>query len=158
MNGINQIDQDEMIYKVIYKKRKGIVVLRRMGNMLFVSGHGPENQITGEPLFRGRIGEDLTLEEGRRAAGECAVIILGALQDYLGDLDHLEGILKVFGLVNCGETFSDIQQVMDGFSDMIMEVLEERGYHTRTEMGTRNLPNGNIPVEIEVIAAVREGY
>lgn len=157
MNRINQIEDKEMISKEIYRKRKGIVVLRRAGNLLFVSGHGPEDQITGEALFRGRVGEELSLEEGQKAARECAVIILGALQDYLGDLDRLEGIIKVFGLVNCGENFSDIRQVMDGFSDLIMEVLEERGYHARTEMGTRNLPNGNIPVEVEVIAAIREG-
>lgn len=157
MNRINQIEDKEMISKEIYRKRKGIVVLRRVGNLLFVSGHGPEDQITGEALFRGRVGEELSLEEGRKAARECAVIILGALQDYLGDLDRLEGIIKVFGLVNCGENFSDIRQVMNGFSDLVMEVLEERGYHARTEMGTRNLPNRNIPVEVEVIAAIREG-
>lgn len=157
MNRINQIEDKEMISKEIYRKRKGIVVLRRVGNLLFVSGHGPEDQITGEALFRGRVGEELSLEEGRKAARECAVIILGALQDYLGDLDRLEGIIKVFGLVNCGENFSDIRQVMNGFSDLILEVLEERGYHARTEMGTRNLPNRNIPVEVEVIAAIREG-
>lgn len=63
--------------------------------------------------------------------------------------------MKAFGLVNCGEGFTDVDKVMDGFSDTIADVLEERGYHARTVMGTRNLPNGNIPVEIEVIAAIR---
>lgn len=58
--------------------------------------------------------------------------------------------------MNCDDGFSDIDKVMDGFSDTIMQIFEERGYHTRTAMGTRNLPNGNIPVEIEAVIKIRE--
>ena len=94
------------------------------------------------------------LEEGYAAARECAIIILGALKDTFGSLDNIR-IIKAFGLVNCAEEFYDVEKVFDGFSDTIAEVLEERGYHARTVMGTHNLPNGNIPVEIEVIAEVR---
>jgi enamine deaminase RidA (YjgF/YER057c/UK114 family) len=154
---INKIMSEDMKDKAFnYSKKRGIILLRQTGNLIFVSGHGPEDQITDEPLFKGRIGSDLTPEEGYAAARACAVIILGALRDYLGSLDRIDHMVKAFGLVNCAEGFNDIDYVMNGFSDCIMEALEERGYHARTTMGTRNLPNGNIPVEIEVIVAVKD--
>lgn len=155
MDSINRILKNGIEVEPVYKKKRGIVLLRQVDDMLYISGHGPEDQITGKALYRGRIGEDLTLEEGYAAARECAIIILGAIKDTLGSLDRVERIVKAFGLVNCGEGFTDVDQVLDGFSDTIADVLEERGYHARTAMGTRNLPNGNIPVEIEVIVAVR---
>lgn len=149
MNGINRIES-------VYRPKKGIVLLRKAGSLIYLSGHGPEDQQTGKPLFQGRVGEELTLEEGYRAARECAVIILGALKDTLGSLDRIERVVKAFGLVNCGEQFTDVDKVFAGFSDTIADVLEERGYHACTVMGTRNLPNHNIPVEIEAIIKVRE--
>ena len=155
MDHINKIMEDGQEIEPVYRKKRGIVLLRQADDMIYISGHGPEDQITGKALFQGRVGEDLTLEEGYAAARECAIIILGALKDTLGSLDRVERIVKAFGLVNCGEGFTEVDKVFDGFSDTIADVLEERGYHARTVMGTRNLPNGNIPVEIEVIAALR---
>ena len=155
MDHINKIMEDGQEIEPVYRKKRGIVLLRQVDDMIYISGHGPEDQITGKALFQGRVGEDLTLEEGYAAARECAIIILGALKDTLGSLDRVERIIKAFGLVNCGEGFTEVDKVFDGFSDTIADVLEERGYHARTVMGTRNLPNGNIPVEIEVIAALR---
>ena len=155
MDHINKIMEDGQEIEPVYRKKRGIVLLRQVDDMIYISGHGPEDQMTGKALFQGRVGEDLTLEEGYAAARECAIIILGALKDTLGSLDRVERIVKAFGLVNCGEGFTEVDKVFDGFSDTIADVLEERGYHARTVMGTRNLPNGNIPVEIEVIAALR---
>ena len=155
MDHINKIMEDGQEIEPVYRKKRGIVLLRQVDDMIYISGHGPEDQITGKALFQGRVGEDLTLEEGYAAARECAIIILGALKDTLGSLDRVERIVKAFGLVNCGEGFTEVDKVFDGFSDTIADVLEERGYHARKVMGTRNLPNGNIPVEIEVIAALR---
>ena len=155
MDHINKIMEDGQEIEPVYRKKRGIVLLRQVDDMIYISGHGPEDQITGKALFQGRVGEDLTLEEGYAAARECAIIILGALKDTLGSLDRVERIVKAFGLVNCGEGFTEVDKVFDGFSDTIADVLEERGYHARTVMGTRNLPNGNIPVEIEVTAALR---
>ncbi|NLL70301.1 MAG: RidA family protein [Epulopiscium sp.] len=156
MDTINKVIEDNVEKDFVYKVKKGIVVLRQVGNLIFVSGHGPEDQITGKPLYQGRMGKDLTVEEGYGAARECGIIILGALKDYLGNLDRIERFVKAFALVNCAEDFHNIDEVADGFSDVIMDVLEERGYHARTVMGTHNLPNGNIPVEIETIIAIRE--
>ncbi len=155
MDTINRIVENGVETEPAYPKKPGIVVMRRVENLLFVSGHGPEDQITGKPIYQGRVGSDLTPEEGYRAAGECAVILLGALRDNLGDLNRVERIVKAFALVNCAEGFSDVDKVMDGFSDTVADVLEERGVHARTVVGTHNMPNGNIPVEIELIVAVR---
>lgn len=155
MDSINRIIENNKEIEVQFKKKRGIILLRQTDDLIYLSGHGPEDQITGEPIYKGRIGKDLTIEEGYKAARECAIIILGALKDYLGNLDRIERFVKVFGLVNCAEGFNEIDKVMDGFSDTIADVLEERGYHARTEMGTRNLPNNNIPVEVEVIVQVR---
>lgn len=154
MNKINKIFVEGKEIEPKLSPKKGIVLLRRVDNHIYISGHGPENQITGEPLFSGRIGKDLTIEEGYAAARECAIIILGAIKDTIGSLDRIKKVVRVFGLVNCDNGFSEIDSVMDGFSDTFVEVLEERGYHCRTVMGTHNLPNDNIPVEIEAIFEV----
>ena len=156
MDSINRIFEDGQEIELTYKKKRGIILLRKYDDLLYISGHGPEDQATGEPIFRGRIGSDLTPEEGYQAARECAIIILGVLKDTLGTLDRVKQIIKVFALVNCDNGFDRIDKVMDGFSDTITEVLEERGYHARTEMGTHNMPNDNIPVEVEVIVQVED--
>lgn len=155
MDKINKVMQNDMEIEPQYKKKKGIILLRQSDNLIFVSGHGPEDQVTGVPLYSGRIGKELTPEEGHLAARECGIIILGALKDTLGSLERIEGIVKAFGMVNCEGVETDLEGIMDGFSDVMTEVLEERGYHARTVMGTHNLPNNNIPVEIEVIVSVR---
>lgn len=155
MDRINKIILNGAEEEPVYAKKRGIVLLRTVGDHIYISGHGPEDQITGIPKFRGRIGQDLNLEEGYAAARECAIIILGALKNTLGSLDRIEQFVKVFAFVNCAEEFNSVEEVMDGFSDTITDVLEERGYHTRTVMGTHNLPNNNIPVEVEAIIKIR---
>ena len=80
----------------------------------------------------------------------------GALKETLGSLDKIRRFVKVFALVNCAEGFDDLEYVMDGFSDTVMDVLEERGYHARTVAGTRNLPNNNIACEFEVIVEAED--
>lgn len=154
MDTINRIVLNGKEIEPAYAKKRGIVLLRRVDNLIYISGHGPEDQVTGTPLYKGRIGKDLTPEEGYAAARECAIIILGAIKDTLGSLDKVKRLVKVLGLVNCAEAFNDVDGVMNGFSDTMAEVLEERGYHARTVMGTRNLPNGLIPVEVEAIFEV----
>lgn len=153
---INRIIEDGVEVEPVYKKKRGIILQRRVGNLIYISGHGPEDALTDEPIYKGRVGKELTPEEGYLAARECAIIILGALQDILGNLDKIKNFVRVFGLVNCDNEFSDVDKVMDGFSDTIADVLEERGYHVRTVMGTHNMPNNNIPCEVEVIVAVED--
>lgn len=156
MDSIHKIMVDGVETEPVYAKKRGIILLRRVDDILYISGHGPEDEITGEPIYAGRVGEERTLEEGYAAARECAIIILGAIKDTIGNLDKVKRLVKATALVNCGEGFHEIDKVMDGFSDTMMDVLEERGYHARTVMGTRNLPNNNITVEIEVIVQVEK--
>lgn len=156
MDTINRLTKDGEQIEPRYKAKRGIVLLRKEGNHIYISGHGPEDQVTGKPLFAGRVGAELTPKEGYQAARECAVIILGALQDTLGSLDKIEQFVDVFGMVNCEDGFYEIDKVMDGFSDVLTEVLEERGYHTRTDMGTHNLPNNNIPVEVKALIKIKD--
>ena len=83
MDSINRIIENGQEKEPVYKKKRGIVLLRQTDDLIFVSGHGPEDQITGKALFSGRVGEDLTPEEGYADARECESIILAALNDTL---------------------------------------------------------------------------
>ena len=151
MSDINKIMENGTELEPTYAPKRGIVVFRQVGNTIWISGHGPEDYNTNVPLYAGRIGSDLTPEEGCKAARECALIILAKMRELLGSLDRIKQVVKVFALVNCAEGFDDVDGVMDGFSETIFQVLEERGVHARTVMGTHNMPNHNIPVEVEAI-------
>lgn len=136
-------------------KGKGIVAVRQHGNLLYTSGHGPEREDDGSPIWTGKLGKDLTVEEGYLAARECGIILLAQLKNYLGDLERIDAIVKALGLVASSDDFYQQPQVMHGFSDLMVEVLGERGKHARSAMGTNVLPK-NIPVEIELIVRIRE--
>ena len=122
----------------------------RSGDLLFVGGHGP---IDGANTVIGKVGTDLTLEEGRDAARLTALSILATMRADLGSLDHVEQIVKVFGMVNVGGSFDQTPAVIDGCSDLLVEVFGDKGRHTRSAVGLAALPFG-IAVEIELIARV----
>lgn len=143
---------------VRFERYKPLVPIREADGIVFVSGHGPEDINTYEPLFRGRVGADLTLEEGYQAASECAKTLMRAIQQRFGTLDCIHHLVRATALVNCAEGFEAVDKVVDGFSDTCMEILQERGFHTRTIMGTRNMPNHNIPVEVELIFVLTDRY
>ena len=143
---------------VRFERYKPLVPIREANGIVFVSGHGPEDINTYEPLFRGRVGADLTLEEGYQAASECAKTLMRAIQQRFGTLDCIHHLVRATALVNCAEGFEAVEKVVDGFSDTCMEILQERGFHTRTIMGTRNMPNHNIPVEVELIFVLADQY
>jgi enamine deaminase RidA (YjgF/YER057c/UK114 family) len=121
------------------------------GDLVHVGGHGP---IDGEHLVRGKVGADLSLEDGRRAARLTALSILATLEAELGDLDRIERIVKVFGMVNVAPGFNRTPAVIDGCSDLLVEVFGEAGRHTRSAVGLAELPF-DIAVEIELIARLR---
>jgi enamine deaminase RidA (YjgF/YER057c/UK114 family) len=137
-------------------RRRGNVVLRRWGDLLYIGGHGPEDEWTGEALYTGRLGSEVTVEEGYKAARLCGEILLSAMQEYLGSLDRVEYLVKAFALVSSEPDFYQQEQVVDGFSDLMVQVLGDRGLHARSAMGTSNLPAGNISVEIELIAKIKD--
>ena len=143
---------------VRFERYKPLVPIREANGIVFVSGHGPEDINTYEPLFRGRVGADLTLEEGYQAASACAKTLMRAIQQRFGTLDCIHHLVRATALVNCAEGFEAVDKVVDGFSDTCMEILQERGFHTRTIMGTRNMPNHNIPVEVELIFVLADRY
>lgn len=119
--------------------------------IVYVGGHGP---VDGDTMMRGKVGTDLSLEQGQEAARMTARSILATLQAELGDLDRIERIIKVFGMVNCAPGFNQTPAVIDGCSDLLVEVFGDAGRHTRSAVGMAELPF-DIAVEIELIARVR---
>ncbi|MGO9341674.1 MAG: RidA family protein [Acidimicrobiales bacterium] len=117
-------------------------------DLVYVGGHGP---IDGERLVRGKVGADLTLDEAHQAARLTALSILATLRAELGDLDRILRIVKVFGMVNVAPGFNQTPAVIDGCSDLLVEVFGEAGRHTRSAVGLAELPF-DIAVEIELIA------
>jgi len=123
----------------------------RSGNLAFLSGHGPFDE-TGA-LITGKVGADLTAEQGYQAARRIAIGLLGSLKALIGDLDKVSKIVKLLGLVNCTPDFGDQPKVINGASDLLVEVFGEKGKHARSAVGTNALPM-NIAVEIEMIVEV----
>ena len=121
------------------------------GELVYVGGHGP---IAGETMIRGKIGADLTLEDGYAAARMTALSILSTLDAELGGLDRIERIVKVFGMVNCAPGFNQTPAVINGCSDLLVEIFGDAGQHTRSAVGMAELPF-DIAVEIELTARLR---
>jgi enamine deaminase RidA (YjgF/YER057c/UK114 family) len=123
----------------------------RSGNLVFLSGHGPYR---GDgTLVQGKIGSELTLDEGYEAARLTAIDMLATLKAEIGDLNKVRRIVKVVGMVNSDPSFTEQPQVIDGCSDLLVEVFGERGRHARAAVGMTSLPVG-IAVEIEMIVEV----
>ena len=123
----------------------------RAGNLLFVSGHGPYND--GKSILSGKLGKELTVEEGYKTARNVALNCLASIQAALGDLNKVKRVVKLLGMVNCTEDFKDQPKVINGASDVLVEVFGDAGRHARSAVGMQSLPNG-IPVEIEMILEV----
>jgi enamine deaminase RidA (YjgF/YER057c/UK114 family) len=122
---------------------------RRRSNRVLLSGHGPQNPDGSLAGPFGKVGADLTLEQGYQAARMTAVALLGALKREIGDLDRVTAWLRVFGMVNVAPGFTQTPPVINGFSDLILELYgPEVGAHARSAIGVAELPMG-IPVEIE---------
>jgi enamine deaminase RidA (YjgF/YER057c/UK114 family) len=122
------------------------------GNLLFLSGHGPI-RAGGKPSARGKVGRDLTVEEGYSVAREVGINLLASARAILGSLDRVKRVVKVLGMVNSGEGLGDQPKVINGCSDLMVEVFGEGGRHARSAVGMAELPVG-IPVEIEMILEV----
>jgi enamine deaminase RidA (YjgF/YER057c/UK114 family) len=125
----------------------------RTGNLVFLSGHGPFEE--DGSLITGKVGSQLTAEQGYEAARRVAVGLLGSLKAEIGDLEKVNRVVKVLGLVNCPSDFTDQPKVINGASDFLVEVFGARGKHARSAVGTNALPM-NIAVEIEMIVEVSD--
>jgi len=125
----------------------------RSGNLIYTSGHGPAKRADGSTLS-GKVGSDLTPEEGSEAARLTALALLATLREELGSLDRVRRVVKVLGMVNCAPGFNGTSGVVDGCSDLFVEVFGEAiGRHARSAVGMAELPL-DFPVEIEVIVEV----
>jgi enamine deaminase RidA (YjgF/YER057c/UK114 family) len=125
----------------------------RTGNLVFMSGKGPRN--TDGTSITGKVGSDLTIDEGYAAAKQTAIQQLGALKAEIGDLNKVVRIVKVLGMVNAEPDFTDQPKVINGFSDLMVAVFGDRGKHARAAVGMGSLPSG-IACEIEMIVEVQD--
>ena len=127
---------------------------RLEGRRAYVSGHGPQAPDGSVAFPRGKVGSEVSPEEAYEAARSTALSILGTLKRELGDLDRVTSWLRVFGMVNSAPGFTDQPSVINGFSDLILELYgTEAGRHARSAVGLAELPFG-IPVEIEAEVAI----
>ena len=124
----------------------------RTGNLVFLSGHGPVDK---DRVVTGKLGKELTVEEGYEAAKLVALGLLGSLKSLIGDLHKVNRVVKVLGMVNCEPMFTEHPGVIDGASDLLVAVFGDKGRHAHSAVGMNALPF-NIAVEIEMIVEVEE--
>lgn len=136
--------------KNVERGNRPLIPWVRTGNLLYLSGVGPN---WGEKTWQGQLGREYTTSEGYEAARGCALNLLSAAKSAVGDLGRVRQVVKLLGMVNCVAGFSEQPQVINGCSDLLVEVFGEKGQHARSAVGMAGLP-GNIPVEIEMILEV----
>lgn len=120
----------------------------RTGNLIFTSGQGVDQ-------YHGKLGENLTVEDGYAASRQSMINLLTVLKHELGELSKIKSIVKILGMVNSAPHFTDQPKVMNGASDLLVEVFGEKGKHARSAVGLAQLPN-NTAIEIEMIVEVEE--
>ncbi len=125
----------------------------RTGNLIFLAGKGPKRADGSEII--GKLGADVTIEQGYEGARLTAINQLAVLKEMLGDLKKVKRIVKVLGMVNSDPSFVEQPKVINGFSDLMVEVFGERGRHARAAVGMASLPRGQA-VEIEMIVEVED--
>jgi enamine deaminase RidA (YjgF/YER057c/UK114 family) len=125
----------------------------RVGNLLFIGGN--IGRIDGVLKYRGKVGDRVTLEQAYEAARNCALNHLAIMKAALGDLDKVERIVKVLGYVNVAPGFTDMPKVINGESDLLVQIFGAKGQHTRAAVGVASLSNDS-PVETEVTVQVKD--
>lgn len=125
-----------------------------VGNLLYVSGHGPA-KLEGKPLVLGKLGEKVTIDQGKESARLVGINILATVRSALGSLDKVKRLVKALGMVNSAPNFLEHPQVINGFSELMAQVFgEDDGVGSRSAVGMGALP-GDIPVEIECMFEVK---
>jgi enamine deaminase RidA (YjgF/YER057c/UK114 family) len=122
------------------------------GRHAYVSGQPPAKD--GKIQYFGRVGEDVTVEDAYLAARQCALNILGALKQELGELERIDQVVKLLGLVACSPGFTDQSKVVNGASELFVSLFGDAGRHARTALGVAALPGG-MAVEVEAIVSLR---
>ncbi len=124
------------------------VPAKRVQDLVYVSGQGPI--VDGKPAYKGKVGNDLSTEEGYAAARLCALNALAAVRSVTGSLDAVAEVVHVRGFVSSDPSYYDQPKVVNGVSDLLVEIFGEEGQHARAALASPALP-GNIPVEVEVV-------
>jgi enamine deaminase RidA (YjgF/YER057c/UK114 family) len=120
----------------------------RTGNLLFMAGQGTDE-------YRGKLGEDVTVEVGYQAARQCMLNLLAVVKQEIGELSKVKRIVKLLGFVNSAPDFTDQPKVMNGASDLLVQIFGEKGKHARSAVGMAQLPHNNA-VEVEMIVEIEE--
>lgn len=128
---------------------------RRAGQLLYLSGQGPRNA-EGE-ISVGRLGKDCTVERAYSDARQIGLQMLATIRQAIGSLDHVEAIVKLLGMVNAEPEFGEHPKVINGCSDLLVEVFGDQGKHARSAVGMGSLPN-RMTVEIEAIIQIKAGF
>jgi enamine deaminase RidA (YjgF/YER057c/UK114 family) len=124
------------------------------GDIIYVSGQLP--LIEGKIRLQGKLGDEITVEEGREAAKICTLNCLASAKSVIGSLDNIERVVKVTGFIACAPGFSQQPQVLNGASNILIEIFGDVGRHSRSAVGVSSLPL-NAPVEVEMILKIRSG-
>ena len=133
------------------KPKFSYIPCNQTGNLLYLSGQ--DCRINGELMYAGKLGKELTIEQGQEAARQTIINCLAVLKAYLGDLDRVVKVVKLLGFVNSAPGFADQPFVMNGASNLLVDVFGENGKHARSAIGTSELPF-HTPVEIELIVEI----
>ena len=129
------------------------VPYKLIGKTIYISGQAPVHN--GELIYKGKVGSDISIEEGIEAAKLCVINIIAALKTGLeGDWDKLDSFVKLTGFVNCQDNFTDQPKIINGASDMLVEIFGDQGRHARVAVGSNALPLG-IAVEIDAIVQLK---
>ena len=131
-----------------------IVKAVRTGDLIYLSGNGPL-ATPDRKAYVGKVGIDLTMAEGQAAARSTGINLLAVLKSEIGDLNNVVRIVKALGMVNAPPDFTDHPQVINGFSELMIQVFGERGQHARSAIGVASLP-WNLAVEVEMIVQVKK--
>ena len=145
-----RLKEKNIILPVVPRPVANYVDSVQVGKLLFLSGNTPDAQWK----FKGKVGKDMTVEEGYQTARQVGLIMLAKVQAALGSLDRVKRVVKVLGMVNSPEGFGDQPKVINGFSDLMVEVFgEATGKHARSAVGMAGLPFNNA-VEVEMIVEI----
>ena len=125
----------------------------RVGELVFTAGQGP--MVDGKPKFTGKLGREITEEQGYQAAQLCIVNCLACVKSVIGDLDKIEQVVKLLGFVASVDGFTRQPWVMNGASELLIKLFGDKGKHARSAIGANELPMG-IPVEVEMVVRVRD--
>ena len=141
-----------VVLPALAKPVANYVPYRIVGNVLYLSGQGPRDE--NGNMLAGKLGAEISIEEGYRRASLVGLGLLAAMRDALGSLDRVDYIVKLLGMVNATPNFNDPPKVINGCSDLFVDVFGEAGRHARSAVGHVTLPN-QISVEIEAIVAIK---